>query len=482
MKECAPLLPAIYDINDSQRSHYLSTETGQKIEIVSDVDDDDKNSRKSASKLPAGQSTLSGVTFNLINALLGVGILAMPYSYAKCGIIGGMALMLLFAILCTYTLNLLIIAGQHKKVINYEDLGYECYGYGGYIAVSLCMFLLDYGVMITCLIIIGDGSSAIMQVWGISGLFARRMEILVVSIFIIFPLTLQRDISKIEFFSFLKVLALTLVTVVIIYDCFVRFEEVSSALHAQQGRIKWFDINGIPFALGIFAFAFVCHDTAFLYYNSLYNPTIWRWTRLSLGGIGSAMVISVLLSIPAYLTFTEQTQGNILNNYEISSVLIIIVRVLYILCMALTYPIPLFIVRHIVYEAYTRWKYRKLQRSMHDLEARISSGIKDTSLKNHLLFSCTAFFSSLAISMFIDNLGVAMSVIGSLSSVNLAFVFPCAFYLNTVQYDWRFWKYDTLKLQCDAFLSWYPPALLGIFGVFIGIYSVVITLMQQNNE
>eukprot|EP01083_Nonionella_stella_P188294 693720_1 len=107
---------------------------------------------QSKSKL-TGQSTLTGVTFNLINALLGVGVLVVPISYAKCGILGGIGLMIIFAVICTYTLNLLIYVGRITDVVNYEDVGFEAFGYTGYIAVCLCLLLLDYGVLLTCLIV-----------------------------------------------------------------------------------------------------------------------------------------------------------------------------------------------------------------------------------------------------------------------------------------------------------------------------------------
>ena len=476
-QESAPLLPAIYDIDSPKK--YLSTnnDTSAKIESKPQSNNDDNNNNND--KLPSGQSTLTGVTFNLLNALVGAGILSIPYSYSKCGIIGGICLMIIFAIICTYTLNLLIMAGQKMNVANYEDLGYECYGYCGYLAVSLCLFLLDYGVMLTCLIIIGDCSFAILDIWGFNSYHDRQIIIILVSLIIIFPLCLRRDIAHIEIFSVFKMIALLAVTGGIIYEC---FNSISSI---RYENILWFDINGIPFALGIFAFSFVCHDTAFLYYNSLYNPTMIRWTKLSLGGIGSAMFVSVILSIPAYLTFTDSVKGNILNNYQLKSYLMIIIRILYIICMALTYPIPLFVVRHICYAVYTRSKYighHKKEASIHDFESQVNYNVKHASFIHHILFSSCIFFSTLTISLFVDNLGIAMSIIGSISSINLAFVFPSLFYLKTCGYKWQVWQYNHTRQQFTAFLALYPTLALAIFGAIIGVYAIVLTLTQNQQN
>ena len=181
--------------------------------------------------------------------------------------------------------SLMIIAGQKMNVVNYEDLGYECYGLWGYISVSLSLFLLDYGVMLTCLIIIGDCSFAILNIWDYSSYFDRQLVILIVSMVIIFPLCLRRNIAHLEIFSVFKFLGLLTVGAAIIYECIVKYQKDTATHTNMFENILWWDITGVPFALGIFAFAFVCHDTAFLYYQSLYNPTLIRFTRLSLGGL-----------------------------------------------------------------------------------------------------------------------------------------------------------------------------------------------------
>eukprot|EP01084_Bolivina_argentea_P047649 87823_1 len=179
--------------------------------VISMDSNDSSYSSKSKPKLK-GESSITGVGFNLLNALVGAGVLATPDAYSKCGIFGGVGLMAFFAVICTYTLNLLIIAGHRMNIVNYEDLGYECYGYFGFFSVSLCMFLLDYGVLLTCLIIIGDCGESIASIWGFNSYVDRQIIILLIAFFIIFPLCLRRDIAHIELFSFFKICALILVT------------------------------------------------------------------------------------------------------------------------------------------------------------------------------------------------------------------------------------------------------------------------------
>lgn len=297
----------------------------------------------------------------------------------------------------------------------------------------------------------------------------------------------------------------------------------------ESDSIVLFDINGIPSALGIIAYCFACHDTAFRYYNTLFNPTRTRWISLILLSMGSAMGLSLLLSVPAYLTFGNNVEGNVLNNYSINDISIIIVRIVYVIAMALTYPTGFFVVRHIVYANWNRLmslikicKYsRRRKRKMHffhgplgvnadmklhyehhhhindpdrsnsvSLEDDIAEysqylfkseyNIKTAPLYQHLIFTFIIFFSNLGLALFIDNLGTAMAIIGSLSSVNLAFVLPCISHINGSQYN--FVSFITERSLNDKFKAWitiYPPLFIAMFGIFIAIYGVYQTLLNQ---
>ena len=239
--------------------------------------------------------------------------------------------------------------------------------------------------------------------------------------------------------------------------------------------------------------------------------------------MGSAMGLSLLLSIPAYLTFGNNVEGNVLNNYSINDISIIVVRIVYVIAMALTYPTGFFVVRHIVYANYNRlislikiFKYgqrRRRRRKLHfhgplginadmdhhydhshdsdgndiSLEDDIENysqylfnseyNIKSAPLYQHLIFTFIIFFSNLGLALFIDNLGTAMAIIGSLSSVNLAFVLPCVSHINGSQYKLSsFMTERNIKDKFKAWITIYPPLFIAMFGIFIAVYGVYQTL------
>ena len=266
-----------------------------------------------------------------------------------------------------------------------------------------------------------------------------------------------------------------------------------------------FNVAGIPSTVGIIAYCFVAHDTAFLYYNTLYNPTKLRWNQLVLLSIGSAMSLVFVLSIPAYLTFGDEVQGNVLNNYNVKQPAIIVTRIIYVIMMALAYPTAFFVVRHVIYAGFCRlvslelrYNYinggvrRRTMQSMtfeqdianyslHLFESEYN--VKNAPLYQHLIFTIILFSIPLILALFITNLGVAMSIIGNLSSVNLAFILPCITSIKASKYGFWSWIHEnTLKKKWNAWMAIYPPLLLAILGAFIAIYGVISTLASGNTS
>ena len=273
----------------------------------------------------------------------------------------------------------------------------------------------------------------------------------------------------------------------------------------KEENLDYFTVTGIPSAAGIIAYCFVAQDTAFMYYNTLFNPTKWRWNQLVLLSIFTAMGLSFVLSIPAYLTFGDQVEGNVLNNYDVTEASIIVVRIIYVIMMALAYPTAFFIVRHVIYVGYNRLvslikiqlykrKVRNRRRIMNngdiDYDQDIANysthlfnteyNVKNAPLYQHLIFTITLFAVPLILAMFITNLGVAMSIIGNLSSVNLAFILPCITSIKASKYGFFSWiNESTWKDKWNAWMAIYPPLLLSLLGGFIAIYGIISTLKSQ---
>lgn len=228
----------------------------------------------------------------------------------------------------------------------------------------------------------------------------------------------------------------------------------------DMNSVTILNVSGLPATMGIIAFSFLCHDCTFLMYNTLENPTISRWKTVSSLGISGTIALNLLFAIPAFLTFGDESQPNVINNYPVDSALFIAVRIIIVVIMALSYPPGFYLLRHIVYsssqKAYSSFMYspyrRKLKSIMtprsnqqqqtfdNDIAIDITQDVMyytvhNAPLSHHIATTLIVFVSNLGIALFVTNLGTAMSLIGSVASMNLELVIPALCFIKVCWND-----------------------------------------------
>ncbi|KAF7251918.1 putative sodium-coupled neutral amino acid transporter 6 [Varanus komodoensis] len=83
--------------------------------------------------------------FNLMNAIMGSGILGLAYAMAKTGIIGFSVLLLVIAVLASYSVFLLLTMCLHTAVTSYEDIGLFAFGSPGKVLVASTIIIQNLG-------------------------------------------------------------------------------------------------------------------------------------------------------------------------------------------------------------------------------------------------------------------------------------------------------------------------------------------------
>eukprot|EP00484_Ammonia_sp_Unknown_P027260 CAMPEP_0197024838 /NCGR_PEP_ID=MMETSP1384-20130603/5316_1 /TAXON_ID=29189 /ORGANISM="Ammonia sp." /LENGTH=468 /DNA_ID=CAMNT_0042453293 /DNA_START=85 /DNA_END=1491 /DNA_ORIENTATION=+ len=411
-----------------------------------------------------GKSPIRSVLWNMLNQIIGTGIVGIPFIYKSTGIIGSIIIMLLFGAISVYTFNLLIHCGKKLDVYNYEELLEKSFGFKGYLISSFCIAILNIGGMLTNLIIIGDATIKVTSIWGYHSTFDRQMILLVCSICIVLPLCLFRDLASLEKAGFVKIIAILVIIVVIFLEFFNSLTSEHAIDFAQDITFST-TFSSIPSAIGVLAFSFVCHDSSFLLFNTLSNPTTARFFKLSFSGTFIAIFFTLCLSIPAYLTFGNSVDANILNNYNIFNPLIVSIRIIFVFTMTLTFPGSFFLVRHILYG----WYIKLVAHYGHSSDSGNHSftlfTVQTAPLSHHVMFTVGIFSAVVATSLFIDDVGVVMSVIGSVSSVNLAFVFPSLVYMKLLLKSDKMCVYRIMMRMI-------VPFCITVAGVMIAVYGV----------
>lgn len=147
-------------------------------------------------------------------------------------------------------------------------------------------------------------------------LFANRQFVIAFcTVTVSYPLSLNRDIHKLSFASFLALIGMG----VIVFSVLVRGPSVPPALRGDPDK-RWSIIEpgaGLFNAIGVISFAYVCHHNTLLIYGSLKVPTMDRFKMVTHVSVALSLVACSTMAVAGYVVFTDKTQGNILNNFPL---------------------------------------------------------------------------------------------------------------------------------------------------------------------
>lgn len=296
--------------------------------------------------LPKKKSSIFGASSNLVNSIVGAGIIGIPYALRMSGLWAGLFLLLLVGLFTDKSLRILIEqASFHPRfrslpapVLTFEDLASYPFGKFGSGFVLFNMFIMAYGAMVAYLLIIKDTVPTVMGYEHGTHLLERNFILILVSLLVMLPLSMQRDMASLSVTSMISVAAD--VVLVVFVAAYAPIKDTVAA-NGGIGRIMQTDsIHSTLFVgLGILSTAMACQHSAFIVANSLNDKTRRRWKWVTNQSIALAAVLCAILGVCGYLGFLDDTQGDVLNNFPVGSVEADGARILLALTMVFTYPV-----------------------------------------------------------------------------------------------------------------------------------------------
>jgi len=303
--------------------------------------------------MPKKKSSILGASSNLVNSIVGAGIIGIPYALRMSGLWAGILLLILVAVLTDKSLRMLIDqASFHPKLRNlpihtFEDLASYPFGKIGSGFVLFNMFIMAYGAMVAYLLIIKDTVPTVLGLEHGTHLFERNLILIATSLFVMVPLSMQRDMASLSCTSAMSVTADMMLVVFI-----AAFSPIKENVAANGGFgevLKNDGINSTLFVgLGILSTAMACQHSAFIVANSLADTTRLRWRWVTNQSISLSAILCLVLGVCGYLGFLGTTQGDVLNNFPLDSTAADAARVLLAFTMFFTYPMESFVARHVL--------------------------------------------------------------------------------------------------------------------------------------
>ncbi|KAG0198276.1 hypothetical protein BGX28_008277 [Mortierella sp. GBA30] len=365
-------------------------------------------------KLPDEGGSLFSSFLNMANSIIGAGIIGLPFAFQEAGLGMGIILLCVLTWIVDWTVGLLVHSAKLSGRTTYQDLLMFCFGKLGLIMISLFQFIFAFGAMCAYTVIVGDTLPHVLQALfpGIEtkpviGFLARRSFVITFcTVLISFPLSLYRDISKLAKTSAVAMLAL----VVIIIAVMIEGPRAPMEIRGDPELVWSFARPELFQSIGVISFAFVCHHNSFLIFGSLQKPTMNRVKIVTHMSMMVSLLACLILALSGFMTFSDKTEGNILNNFPSDNFIINIARFCFGVNMFTTLPLEAFVCREVI-------------------ETYYFAG-KPFSMKRHFIITTGLVGVALIIALLTCNLGFVLEVTGGFSATALAFILPPLCYLK----------------------------------------------------
>ncbi|ORX95588.1 hypothetical protein K493DRAFT_314946 [Basidiobolus meristosporus CBS 931.73] len=368
----------------------------------------------------SGESSITEVAFNLLNTIIGSGILGLPFALKDAGFFAGILVLIFVAVINDFALRILVQAGRRTGIYQFHLLAKKTLGNVGFYFLNLVIWTQSVGSTISYVIIIGDTVPLLASIYlpSLTFLHSRAGAILVTNFLFILPLLFWRSMAPLAKFSIISILCLPIISLTV---------AVRAPYYAGKHTVEYNFVGDNLFpAIGVISFAFVCTQTCFMNFMDLRNPTDKRWSKTTKSAIAGAFLIYTAFALIGYLSFGSDVKDNIFKNFPSTDPYINFARLCLVITMFLTYPMLFYPARSTL----------NVLLGFEDLDMQPTS-------TQHLSVTMGLYTFVLFVGLSITNLGKVYQLIGAFSATGLAYLVPAGIYLAT----FRRKQFDFLRLR-----------------------------------
>ncbi|RKF58188.1 Vacuolar amino acid transporter 5 [Erysiphe neolycopersici] len=385
-------------------------------------------------------SSLSCVV-NLLNTIIGTGLLAVPHVLSQMGILVGTIAILWSGLTAGFGLYL------QARCAQYLDRGTSSFFALSQIAYPNAAVIFDAAIAIKCfgvgvsyLIIIGDlmpgvinGSFKDTEV--IPCLLDRQFWITAFMLVVI-PLSFVRRLDSLKYTSILALVSIGYLVVLVLYH-FIQTDTM-----AERGEIrviKWAGVVPVLRSFPVIVFAYTCHQNMFSILNEIRNNTHRSTSTVIVSSIGTSAFFYILVAITGYLSFGNEVAGNIVGMYT-PSIGSTVGKAAIVLLGTFSYPLQVHPCRASV-DMVLRWRFIRRETTPNLSDRSSSRSVPLLANQNRQIArnetiseARFAFITSIIIilsytvAMMVSSLDKVLAYVGSTGSTSISFILPGLFY------------------------------------------------------
>ena len=364
-------------------------------------------------------ATESQASMNLVNAIIGAGVLSLPSCYHECGLVLATGLVLAVSFLSTLSLQYLVQCAHRIGVKRYHELARDVIGERSKTVTEVSTFTLQLGALVAYVNILTDVLSPIANSVLPPSAEPSRTFIMFCVVFVgMLPVCLvtTKNVKILAYVSSLTIGIIAVFVSVVIDVAAVKLPKLG------VGDIVLWDFDGVFTSLPVICFALTAHTALFVVMGSLNNPTVELKQRISVRAMTTVTFIYILVGSCGYLAFRDHTAGNVLRNFDgafLGPVLSRVVKLGFGVTIIGTVPMVVQPLRDFL--------------SIH-LEGALALGSDERNAYKEFMPYVTTSASlilALLLAVYVPNVKTAFGLTGSTASMAMSFVLPGMIYLRS---------------------------------------------------
>ncbi|TQS34320.1 hypothetical protein Golomagni_05299 [Golovinomyces magnicellulatus] len=274
-----------------------------------------------------GASSISCI-INLLNTIIGSGLLASPHALSQMGILVGTIVILWSGLTAAFGLYLQARCARYIERGNSSFFALSKITYpNAAVLFDAAIAIKCFGVGISYLIIIGDLMPGVMSGFLKDTEFStilidRKFWITAFMLFVI-PLSFLRRLDSLKYTSVVALVSISYIVILIIFHF---FQNDTLPDRGEIRLIKWAGVIPTLKSFPVMVFAYTCHQNMFSILNEIGNNSHRRQafipnkkistTTVIATSIGTAAFLYTLVAITGYLSFGNAVSGNIVGMCE----------------------------------------------------------------------------------------------------------------------------------------------------------------------
>ncbi|XP_064386869.1 sodium-coupled neutral amino acid transporter 7-like isoform X2 [Halichondria panicea] len=414
----------------------------------------------------ATQGTVVSSIFILLTTSVGAGTLSLPYGFAQGGLVFSSIIFFVIMLISIHVGSMLFAGKRYaeevypdREVWGYADLAEVAYGTIGKIAVLLTIAVLLFLSLIAYMIFARDQLEAIVSyvlvatnnIPACSPLLNCAL-LMCMAFLPVFPITLLRNLSPLQFTSYLSATCVFFVATAMSIDTGIYWtsSDFNASIADHSIQLAPVGVNGSLTVISYCSLAFICHFNLLPLQKELKGPvTKVKLYSIIVGAILTAYVLYNIVIFAGYFRFFESLKSDVMVNYPKNNHLMLAARVALLFMLVTSYPVLLhptrdsinsviILIKDLVSNKLKKRRARKNNVNteaitlLDDVDSKIPKGSNKNKIPTLIWFCETWIIFALTFlpASFITDVSLVWNFVGSIGGVLVLYIYPAACYLK----------------------------------------------------